>query len=334
MRGIPAHLIIRNENIPDLDQMYREGLSDDDIGLLRIEFTKFLKCSFSTFLGPRSLKKEEIDGSYFRRIIVDKVFTQANRARLVEDQIVDIPEFNASAQSFLFELFLKNHPLKSEEDSVPKLRLDKLPNDWKKLSNTRKQSYLVGGPNSDFSGWKGLNLNRLPVSSFIIVDPYFLERWNETKLNLKSILDGLIDPKLGVKKFELIIAVRNDPKSPVPKEQIRKVQLNVEDLLKAEFPKYSFSITLIYVNKDYTHDRYLFTDFYYLTTGSGYNFYRSNGKLNHLKSNDLNVFMLSNEERFLSFKKRLKEVLDWISSPNSLYGAEGELKSRLFEILA
>jgi hypothetical protein len=330
MKGIPAHLIVRNDNIPDLDNMYRQGQSDDDIALLRIEFTKFLKASFSTFVGPKSLTKEEIDNSYFRRLIVDKIFTQASRSRRVEDDFVDIPEFDALVQSFLFELLIKNTTVQTDRLSVPKFNLDKLPADWKKLSNTRKQSYVVGGPNPDFSGWKGLSLDRLPVSSFIIVDPYFLERWHETKLNLKSILNGLIDPKFGVKNFELIISVRNDPGKPVSKEVIIENQQKVEALLKAEFSKFTFSVTLIYVNKNYTHDRYLFTDFFYLKSGGGFNFYKSNGKFDKLKSNDLDINMLSDEGMFNSYKKRLQTVYDWMNSSDSLYGAEGKLESRLF----
>ncbi|MDI1324860.1 MAG: hypothetical protein PSV36_19105 [Algoriphagus sp.] len=329
MKGIPAHLIVRNDNIPDLDQMYWQGQADDDIALLRIEFTKFLKASFSTFVGPKSLTKEEIDNSYFRRLIVDKIFTQASRSRRVEDDFVDIPEFGALVQSFLFELLIKNTSVQTDRLSVPKLNLDKLPADWKKLSNTRKQSYVVGGPNPDFSSWKGLSLDRLPVSSFIIVDPYFLERWNETELNLKSILNGLIDPKLGVKKFELIIALRNDPKNEVPKAEIIKNQEKLVTLLKNEFPKYLFSITLVYVNKKYTHDRYLFTDFFYLKSGGGFNFYRSKGMFDKLKSNDLSVHMLSDIGEYIDYKKRLQIVFDWMNSTDSLYGAEGKLESRL-----
>lgn len=333
MKGIPAHFIIRNENIPDLDQMYREGQSDDDIASLRIELTRFLNKSFSTYIGPKSLTIEEIDKSYFLRLIVDKIYTQANRSRRVEDHLVELPEFDASAQSFLFELFLKFHPVKAEGDTVPKLKLDKLPADWKKLSNIRQQSYVVGSSKSDFSGWKGLGLDRLPVSSFIIVDPYFLERWNETVLNLKKILDGLIERKFQVKKFELIIAVRNDPNEPVPKESIKENQLKIEALLEAKYPKCTFSVTLIYVNKKYTHDRYLFTDFYYLKSGGGFNFYRSNGEFDQNRTNDLDIYMLSNEDVFKSYKKRLQAVIEWINSKDSLYGSEGKLSSRLFGVL-
>jgi hypothetical protein len=333
MKGIPAHFIIRNENIKDLDQMYLEGQSDDDVAILRIEFTKFLKSSFSTYVGPNSLKTEEINSSYYLRLIVDKIFTQISRARRVEDHIIEIPDMDTSSHTFLFELSIKSNAIQSEGVSAPKLNLNKFPNDWKKLSKTRKHSYSVGGPNPDFSSWQALGLHKLPVSSFIIVDPYFLERWNETKLNLKSILDGLIDPKLGVKKFELIIAVRNDPKKPIPKEDIKENQLKVENLLKEAFSKYTFSVTLIYVNKKYTHDRYLFTDFYYLKTGSGFNYYRSDGKFDQLKSNDLDINMLSDEGTFKSYKKRLQAVVEWMNSSDSLYGAEGKLNSRLFEVL-
>jgi len=333
MKGIPAHLIIKNENIPDLDMMYREGQSDDDVAILRIEFTKFLKSSFSTYVGPNSLKTEEINSSYYLRLIVDKIFTQISRARRVEDHIIEIPDMDTSSHTFLFELSINSNAIQSEGVSAPKLNLNKFPNDWKKLSKTRKHSYSVGGPNPDFSSWKALGLHKLPVSSFIIVDPYFLERWNETKINLKSIFNGLIDPRFGIKKFEVIFAVRKDPKKNVPKTEIEANQKSLDDFLEAEFPKFSFSITLIYVNKNYTHDRYIFTNFYYLKSGGGFNFYKSNGKFDKLKSNDLDINMLSDESVFNSYSKRLKYVLDWMNSSDSLYGAKGVLSSRLFDVL-
>lgn len=333
MKGIPAHFIIKNENIPDLDQMYRNGLVDDEVAELRIEFTKFLTSSFSTFVGPKSIRKDEIEESYFLRLIVDKIFTQANRSQRVEAEVVDMPDFDISAKAFLFELFLKEHPFKSNRDTVPKLRLDKLPSDWKKISNNRKESYLIGGPNPDFTSWKALSLHRVPVSSFIIVDPYFLERWEETELNLSSMFQGLIDPKLGLKNFELIIAVRYDKRKSLPNKSVQESQLDLEKFLKDQFPKFEFSLSIVYVNKAYTHDRYLFSDFYYLKSGGGFNFYNSKRKFNNLKTNDLDIRMLSNEKDYQAYKKRLLLVYEWINSKDSLYGAEGKLKSRLFDSL-
>lgn len=329
MNTIPSHIIIKEEDLDSLDEMYRLGQSDDDIALLRIDFTKFLKSAYATI--PRlsgEVEKKEIEKSYFLRLLLDKWSNQGLRTRKIPEShdLYDSPW----DKDILFNLTIKSGQNLSFKK--PNVSLNKFPNDWKRLSNQKKTIYKVGGPGSDFSSWKGLNLNKLPVKNLLIVDPYLLEDLNLAKINLGKMLEGLLDPR-GSGEVSFMIIVRYDQR--VSDYSLKKTNDHKElnDLLKAKFPNFTFDLSIAYIKKSFTHDRYLFSDLYYMSCQGGFNFYRSTEKLDSNRSNDLNIYFLSDLEVTKSFFRRLTEISGWLKSSNSLYDSVGNLESGLFDVL-
>lgn len=329
MKAIPSHIIVKEDDLNCLDEMYRQGQSDDDIGLLRIDFTKFLKNAYATIEGlSREVDKGEIEKSYFLRLLLDKWSNQGLRTR-------KIPEGSSFSDSpwdkdILFHLTINSGQNLSFKK--PNVSLDKLPNDWKRLSNQKKTNYKVGGAESDFSSWKGLNLTKLPVKNLLIVDPYLLEDLSLATINLEKMLEGLLAPR-GSGEVAFMIIVRYD--QGINDYSLKKTNDHQElnSFLKAKWPNYTFDLSIAYIKKSFTHDRYLFSDLYYMSCQGGFNFHRFNGKLDNNRSNDLNIFFLSNLEVAKAFHSRLTEISAWLKSSRSLYDSTGSLKSGLFDVL-
>ncbi|WP_100629830.1 hypothetical protein [Algoriphagus formosus] len=328
MNTIPSHVIINEKDFSNLEEMYKHGLSDDEIALLRIEFTKFLKGAYATIEGLNvEVNKEDIEKSFFLRLVLDKYATQGFRTRKISDlnQISNDPwdrkiHFHLSLDSSLKP--------KSEK---PFFSLSKLPGDWKKLSNQKRTIYKVGGPGSDFSGWKGLNLQKIPIKNILIVDPYFLERLDQSKLNLTRIIEGLIDPKMAA-EVSLMLFVRYDQETKDYSKKKVKDSTEIQSILGAKFPKIRFRTSIAYIRKTFTHDRYLFTDFYYMSCQGGFNFYNLSEKLDGNRSIDLNIYFLSDLDVAKAYSKRLIEIQSWLKSSRSLFDSVGELENGLFEI--
>lgn len=328
MDTIPSHVIINEKDFLNLEEMYKHGLSDDEVALLRIDFTKFLKGAYATIEGLNvEVSKEEIEKNFFLRIVLDKYATQAFRTR----KISNFKEISNDPwdRKILFHLGLTTSLKPTSEKPI--FCLSKLPSDWKKLSNQKRTVYKVGGLGSDFSGWKGLNLQKIPIKNILLVDPYFLEKLDQSKVNLIKIIEGLVDTK-NVTEVSLMLFVRYDQEIKDYSKKKERDFKEIQSILEAKYPKIRFQISIAYIRKSFTHDRYLFTDFYYMSCQGGFNFYNLSERLDGNRSIDLNIYFLSDLDVAKAYSRRLIEAQSWLKSSRSLFDSVGKLESGLFEI--
>lgn len=76
------------------------------------------------------------------------------------------------------------------------------------------------------------------------------------------------------------------------KESMKESFDQMKDLLKQKFPRLDVSVNIFWIPANLIHDRYIFTNFYYINAGAGFILYDSNGKLKKQKSNNLQVFLI------------------------------------------
>jgi hypothetical protein len=335
MKHLPAEIIIDNLTIEELFQTREKSFSNDDNRTLNYiaEFRDFMEKSFLTFRAKENYNKAQVYQNIILRTILDKWFSGAKNIEIINPGKHGNERTTKESSELLYKVLAEKNSNDNLTSDLPSLSIRQFPKDWYPLSNIRKKTFAVGGPDSDFSSWHGLNLNKVPVRNFLIVDPYFMDRWSETSVNLSEILNGLIDNRTQQKTFNLMIVIRRDQEIRDFEKKKKEDIQDLNDLLRVQFPNFTFCASIAYVKKTQTHDRYLFTDFYYLSSGGGFNFYNKEKKFYKGRSNDLNIHLISNQEVFNNYRRRLGEVFGWLNSSGSLYGYEGELNSKLFKVL-
>jgi len=327
MNTIPSNIIIGADELSKLDGFYESGKDDDDISELRIEFTKFLKKAYLTMEGDWEVSTAKIESSFFLRLILDKYSQQGSKTRKISNfRELKIDPWN---HNILHHLDLSQlGPI----DSKPIISISELPKDWRKLSNHKKTIYKVGGSRPDFSGWKGILLQKIPIKNLLLVDPYYLENLDLASLNLVKMFEGLLESKR-FHEITLSIIVRYDP-SVREFEAKKKSDLeHIKGVLESKFPKLVINISIFYVKKRLTHDRYLFSDFYYLSCQGGFRFYDLNEVMNSQKSMDLNVYYLSSFQVAKAYYSRIDEIYGWLKSSRSLFASIGSGENDLFSIV-
>lgn len=333
MKAVPTHFITNLNSVQKLHSFMEEAFDNRDFpavasfDLIRKAFDNY----FISFLNDQSIDKDEISNNIFLRSILENYSSGRKNIRLLQN-FVEISNPDISWQrNFLFQLTIdlaSNFP-KVKTD----LTLKSIPKDWDRYFRLPKIKFTIGGIASDFTGWKNLALDKLPINSLYIIDPYFLKDRKLAEINLPEIVKGLVGNRSSVKAIEIALFVKHDLNDPRFQKTKEANYHKLNEILKNLYPNKNFVLSILYIPESKMHDRYLFTNFYYLSIGKGFNIYNERKKTDQQKSNNLDIQLLTEPSSFKVYLKRLMEVRNWIDGSTGILEYSGELPSRLLSVL-
>lgn len=333
MKAVPTHLLTNLDSVQQLHTLKEEAFDNRDFpavasfDLIRKVFDSY----FISFLNNQSIDKDVISNNIFLRSIMENSFSGRKNIRLLQN-VAELAKPDSSWQSnFLFQLSIdlaSNFP-----EANTDLTLKSIPKDWNRYFRLPKSNFTIGGIASDFNNWKNLRLDKLPISSLYIIDPYFLKERKLASINLPEILHGLIGNRNNVKEIEIALFVKIDRNDPNVQKTKDANYSELNELLKGAYPNKQFRTSILYIPESKMHDRYLFTNFYYLSSGKGFNVFNDKKMLNQQKSNNLDIHLLANPEAFKNYLNRLGEVRNWINNSTMTLEYSGELPNKLFSAL-
>jgi len=333
MKAVPTHLLTNLNSVQQL-YLFREEAFDNRDSMAVASFDSIQKAFdnyFISFLNDQSIDKDEISKNIFLRSILENYSSGRKNIRLVHNISELSKPDNSWHSNFLFQLSIdlaSNFP-----EAKTDLTLKSVPKDWDRYFRLPKYNFTIGGVASDFSGWKNLGLDKLPISSLYIIDPYFLKDSKRAAINLPEVIKGLVGNRSNVKAIEIALFVKHDLNDPKFQKTKEANYHKLNEILKDLYPNKKFKSSIFYIPESKMHDRYLFTNFYYLSIGKGFNVYNEKGKVDGQKSSNLDIQLLDEPNAFKVYLKRLMEVRHWIEGSIGNLEYSGELPSKLFSVL-
>ncbi|GLU51129.1 hypothetical protein Dfri01_05900 [Dyadobacter frigoris] len=238
------------------DDVYR----DIERFLIRIKSSAELILNFDFFEACQ----DPSNGVIFRRI-AGKILAQKTRSQnfnfLEECQAAS---FHNHTKQHIF--FLDEVPELSIEQNFGCFVVD--------TTNIRRAEVLFQVKeirvNQKYRNWNFLSLIKHPCNALIITDNYifFNDRSHE---NMISILKNIM-PNTLKENFEFHLTIIGAHQDPEQRYQVEKEKDRLQKFLSEEF-KYSINLTII---QKYHHDRYIFTNYYKITSPRGYSLFRNN----------------------------------------------------------
>ena len=326
--NLPIETFLDTAKVDELDQSFFSSMNNGQYSLLRdhIDMNEFIESGYITYIADSITNGDDITKSVIKRNIISKYFDGNSKVRIVKKEEVN-QDLKCQSESNLFSLKIMDNQ-KISVSPLPFWTIQQFPNDWKKLS--KHNEYFAGGNNPTFLSWRALNVNHFDIKSIILIDRYFLNFLNLAIINLEKILDGLIHNQRRSGKLNFSIITKENPKFAGNKEYIHNTQKRIIDKLKDKFPCLSLSIH--YAPEVYFHDRYILTDFYYITAGSGFTLHNIL-KLKVTKaSNLISHHSVSTRKAYGVYKKTLADIHD-LFKKNIVTQSSGEIDNRLFRVL-
>lgn len=332
MREVPSHLLTDLDSVQRLHSFKEEVFDNRDFsGVASFDsIRKAFDTFYVTFLNNQAVDKDLISKNDFLRLILENYSSGRKNIRLIKNTSELSEDNNSWKNSFLFQVSIdilsRNPEIKSD------LKLKNFPKDWDRFFKVPKSNYTIGGLASDFTTWKNINLDKLPINSIYLVDPYFLKDRKLAEVNLPEIIQGLIGNRSNVKSIEIAIFGKMDRNDPNFKRTKEENHVMINTILSRLYPNKNFKTAILYIPESKMHDRYLFTNFYYLSSGKGFNVYNDRKKLDQQKSNNLDIHILSEPNAFKNYLQRLSEVRNWINSSRLSLEYSGQIPTNLFEV--
>jgi hypothetical protein len=333
MNSLPTHLITNLDSVQQLHTLREEAFDNRDspavasFELIRKAFENY----FISFLNNQSIDKDEISKNIFLRSILENYSSGRKNIKLLQNVAEISKPDNSWQSSFLFQLTMdlaSNFPEVNTD-----LTLKSIPKDWDRYFRLPKIKFTIGGIASDFKGWNNLGLDKLPINSLYIIDPYFLKDRKLAEINLPEIVKGLVGKRSNVKALELDLFVKHDLNDPKFQKTKEADYQKLNEILKNLYPNKNFVLSILYIPGSKMHDRYLFTNFYYLSSGKGFNVYNERKKLDQQKSNNLDIQLLAEPNAIKAILKRLSEVKNWIEGSTLNLEYSGTMPTKLLSVL-
>lgn len=178
-------------------------------------------------------------------------------------------------------------------------------------------------PRNDMQNWGTLSFAVKPCSDIIIADPYICSDENLLEFNLYPLITTLAS-HIKNSQFNLVVITR---------KQVKNNWENIISQIKAKIKKSlnsKINVTFIVdaTNQFHEHDRIIFTNYTYLTSGDSLNYYDSNGQLlsrvrNFVINSHGSRTHLRNSYLFL---EDMQKIVDYYNRPNFEHRIFGDKK--------
>jgi hypothetical protein len=327
MKGIPAQTVIDGETIEKLDEILKNGFGDTSVMKFLGEFNEFLEKCHLTVIGPDSTDKETIKNSYYLRTILDKVASGREKIEIVKSPNFEGKKVDNLKAGCLMQILIGSQFRNRTDLFINWLRISKLPDAWDAFSNNKKTTILVGGKKPIFRSWEDFGLQKFPVNSIVIVDPYLFQEADEMESNLPEIVKGLVDVDNLNSIIDLVFIVAGDHHKRFTSEEfIQKRIITFNSILERNFNGLKIKFSIGFVKGQYLHDRFIFTNYYFLDAGSGFNLYNKSGSFGSKKPNKVTLRFLSSLDAFEEFDEAVKNYCNVLFDDKALMKMEGSFK--------
>ena len=173
----------------------------------------------------------------------------------------------------------------------------------------------------EISSWNDLEKYTSPCTDIIIVDPYLLSSPELYNYNIYSLIK-VLSKRIKDSKLNIVIFTLNT-------QYDKNTKLNLEpdwDTIYSKIRKCaekhtSFNVTFVTASKTtlQEHDRTIFTNYKFFTSGDTYNFFSSTGEI---LTNGRNLYVHSNVSKTNAeiskrFLKDMQKIIDRIKSKNN-----------------
>lgn len=303
MKTIPARSVIDFPTIQKLNELRSSILENNYLIEFFAEFNSFFYSSEILALCPNELDKETIDNNPILRNLIDRSFSGQKNITIDKNHSLNSPEVLAKIPPLLMNLLFSNKKEPELNHYKEWLKMNSLPNSWKKFSNNRVSLINVGGKNSKFKSWEEFGIKGLPISSLVIFDPYLLNEKELMHENLPRLINGLVDFGRLVTPIKILFVVGGDGnKRFSPADFISKRYQEVKDLVKTKYSdRVEFSI--VFLQNSFFHERCILSNYFYMIAGKGFNFYTTKGNVDQKTHNTVTIKYLSDLNSVKEFKK-------------------------------
>lgn len=328
MNKIPARTVINFKSIRNLDQALNEKFGSTQLFSFLGEFKGFLESSDLALSEAEQSSKEEIDKSIILRDLVWRKFSGGNSFQTLNSEM-ELDEVSFfSKDSYLMNLKVGESLRIPETTNREWLHLKSLPESWVKFSNNKNNTIFVGGKSSSFRSWDDFGLKSFPIDSAVIIDPYLFQEKDDMVVNIPRIINGLVNSGKEKQLLNvLFIVAGNIHKRFTTEEFIKKSIENLKTILKDNFEEHTIKVSTAFLKGEYMHDRYIFTNYYFLDAGKGFNFFNKYGSLNPKNSNKVSLKFLSGPNANQEFEEALANNCSEIFNKNVVLKTEGNWNS-------
>ncbi|GAB2478949.1 hypothetical protein GCM10027164_05190 [Algoriphagus taiwanensis] len=323
MKTIPARSVIDFPTIQKLNDLRNSILENSYLIEFFAEFNRFFYSSEILALCPNELDKKTIDSNAILRNLIDRSFSGQRNITLDKNHSLNSPEVLEKIPPMLMNVLFSTT---NEPESIHYkewLKMNSLPNSWKKFSNNRVSLINVGGKNAEFKSWEDFGIKDLPLSSLVIFDPYLFTEKELIQENIAKLINGLVDFGRLTTPIKILFVVGGDVnKRFSPADFISKRYQEVKDLLEGNFSdKVEFSI--VFLQNSFFHERCILSNYFYMIAGKGFNFFTSKGKIDQKTHNTVTVKYLSDLNSIKEFKKLVDDNCSLIFDTSKILDIKG-----------
>jgi len=326
MKGIPVQTVIDENSIKRLDETFAKGFGKSSVMKFFGEFTEFLEHSNLVVFGPDQVEIKSVANSFYLRNLIDQAGTGRKNIRIIKSATIEPSKLETSHQDQLMNVLISNQDDKNSTFFNDWLRFKIMPEGWDSFSNNRKTTILVGGKSSIFKSWEDFGLKKFPVKSIVIIDSYLLKEKDEIEINLPKIIDGLVNHENRDYPVNIILIVGDEVNKRFDfNSYVSRNSKIISSMLIEKYQNMNINLSVAYVKDDLLHDRFIFTNYYYMDAGRGFNLYTGKEKINSTKPNKVTLKFLSSPVAFAEYEEAIKEYCDVLFKPKALLRVEGSL---------
>jgi hypothetical protein len=303
MKTISARSVIDYPSIQKLNELRNSLLENNYLIEFFAEFNSFFYSSEILAFCPAELDKKTIADNPILRNLVDRSFSGQKNITIQKNQSLNNTEIWENFQPLLMNLLFSGSKELDSSLFEAWLKMDSLPNSWKKFSNNQVSIVNVGGKNSEFKSWEEFGIKSLPLSSLVIFDPYLFSEKELIHQNLPRLINGMVDFERVEIPIKIVFVVGGDgSKRFASADFIAKRNQELKDLIENEFSdKIEYSV--VYLKNSFFHERCILSNYFYMTAGKGFNFFTTNGEIDRKTHNTVTIKFLSDLNSFKEFKR-------------------------------
>lgn len=323
MKNIPARSVIDFPTIQKLNELRNSLLENNYLIEFFAEFNSFFYSSEILALCPGELDKKTLESNPILRNLVDRSFSGQKSITLYKNQSLIWPEVLEKFPPRLMNLLFIHEKESESVHYTNWLKINSLPNSWKKFSNNRVSLINVGGKKSEFKSWEDFGIKGLPIPSLVIFDPYLFTEKELIQENVIKLINGLVDFERLTTPLKILFVVGGDVnKRFSPADFISKRYQEVKDLLEGNYSdKVEFSI--VFLQNSFFHERCILSNYFYMIAGKGFNFYTSKAKIDQKTHNTVTVKYLSDLNSVKEFKKLVDDNCSLIFDAGKILDTKG-----------
>lgn len=321
---IPVQTVISQSTILKLEKLIFGNLGDIQKFKFLGEFMDFMVSSNLLLLGTE-LNFKELENNFILRHLVTNGYSGNNAIQFLRSSDDEISKIADISNKYLMNVVIGEGNW-SESFFKNWLQLKDLPEAWEIITNNRKTTFIVGGKHSIFKSWYDFGLRNFPVKSIVVIDPYLFNDADEIWANLPLIIEGLIDIHKNSQNTNILLIVGGDVNKRFDSSTFISKRMELfRSIIDEKYKINTLQISVAYIKGEFLHDRFIFSNYYFMDAGSGFNLYSGKETFNSNKPNKVTLKFLSSPYAYAEFEEAVKSYCAVLFNPRALLKLDGSL---------